>query len=322
MFRSTATDQDLHAAFRESVMAGLTAPKKKISSRWLYDDAGSELFSEITRLPEYYLTRTEIQILRDNQEGIANFCSDGETTIVEYGAGFGEKTELLLEAVRNPVAYLPIDISESSLEKVSSSVQASYSCLTIIPIAADFLGEVPLKKHLSASQNVISFFPGSTIGNLSYRELGLFFRNLEQTSKKGGKAIIGIDLRGEISAHKKAYDDSQGITAAFNLNLLRRINRELGGTFPIDRFQHSVHWNEDESAVEMHLRSTETQSVTVAGATISFSKGETIHTESSRKYSLEKFRDLARVYNWEIDEAWRDSESKFAVLGLMPRKFI
>lgn len=301
----------LNADFLADVLAGLGSPNKSIPSRWLYDDAGSELFSEITRLNEYYLTRTEIGILRTHRHAIAAFCGDA-ATIVEYGAGFGEKTEILLESLRSPDSYVTIDISESALDNVGERVSKRFPDLEVIPIAADFLAEVVTGQHLPSSENVVSFFPGSTIGNLSPGELSSFFRNLPGD----GKAIIGFDLHQDASRHIAAYDDVEGVTAEFNLNLLRRINRELEGTFPVERFEHAIRWDPRYAAIEMHLRSLDTRTVTVAGKSISFSRGETIHTETSRKYNLDGFQNAIQAFGWMIEHTWLDAARSFAVVGL------
>ena len=306
---------DQHADFLADVLAGLGSPIKTIPSRWLYDDTGSELFSEITKLTEYYLTRTEIDLLRTHQREIAAFCGDSPT-IVEYGAGFGEKTEILLAALRTPESYVTIDISKHALENVRERVLKRFPNLDVIPIAADFLQEVLTELHLPSSRNVVSFFPGSTIGNLSPQELSSFFRNLPISEAGTGKAIIGVDLQQNISKHLAAYDDAEGVTAEFNLNLLQRINSELDGTFPIDRFEHVIRWAPRNAAIEMHLRSRDTTTVKVAGKSIPFTRGETIHTETSRKYTLDGFERAIRPFGWKVEHTWSDTGESFAVFGI------
>ncbi len=314
MLEIARTFGDSSSAFSASVVAGLSRPQKTISSCWLYDARGSELFEEITRLQEYYLTRAETEILRRDARKIADFCGAG-ALLIEYGAGAGLKTEILLGALARPRLYAPIDIAGKVLEQTAKRISRRFPRLPILPIIGDFNHDFELPAGLPPGPRT-AFFPGSTIGNLSGREATAFLNRIRRHARDGGTAIIGIDLIKDVQTLLDAYDDREGTTAAFNLNLLARINRELGGVFPIDRFVHEARWNGAESAVEMHLVSLDARIVTVAGKQFAFRAGELIHTETSRKYGLAGFAALARMGGWRLAESWRDQEDRFAVVGL------
>ncbi|MFD1332956.1 L-histidine N(alpha)-methyltransferase [Methylopila musalis] len=302
-------------AFRADVRDGLAAPAKRLPSRWLYDDRGSELFEEITRLPEYYPTRTETRILEARAEEIAAFCGP-RATVVEYGAGAGVKTALVLAALDNPAVYVPIDIAGDFLELAAARLSERFPWLEIRPVTADFTAELDLPDDLPRLNARIGFFPGSTIGNLSEGEARTFLRRMRGHLGSQGKAIIGVDLRKDLGRLLPAYDDAAGVTAAFNLNLLTRINRELEGGFDLARFAHEARWNDVEGAVEMHAVSLADQTVAIGGDLVAFARGETIHTESSRKYSPEAFDALAAAEGWAVTRLWTDEDRLFAVMGL------
>lgn len=304
-----------HEALRADVVHGLAKDSKAIPSRWLYDDRGSLLFEEITRLPEYYPTRTETDILRTYGSEIAEFCGDGPT-LLEYGAGAAIKTELLMAALRNPRFYVPIDIAGNFLEETAARMRSLFPELATRPVVADFTTDVLLPPWLPVA-NRVAFFPGSTIGNLNEAEAGAFLRRVRAHVGAAGKAVIGIDLRKPVETLIAAYDDTRGITAQFNKNLLVRLNRELGGTFVVDKFQHRVIWNEAESAIEMHLESLADQSVQVAGRDFRFAAGERLHTETSRKYDIGTFAAQCARNGWRVDRLWLDEQSRFAVVGLI-----
>jgi dimethylhistidine N-methyltransferase len=303
-------------AFRADVLAGLARARKTLPSRWLYDDRGSELFEEITRLDEYYPTRTETAILRRYRREIAGFCGR-DAMVFEYGAGAGTKTEILLGALDAPRLYVPVDIAGDFLDLTVGRIGRRFPALGTRPVVADFTTDFALPEDLPAAQRRTAFFPGSTIGNLSKTETASFLRRMHRHVGPGGTAVIGADLKKDIGTLIAAYDDRDGVTAAFNLNLLTRINRELGGNFPLDRFAHEARWNEAESAIEMHLVSRDARVVTVAGHSFRFAAGETIHTESSRKYDIDGLAALAEQCGWALRQVWTDPGRLFAVVGLV-----
>ena len=300
--------------FREDVIAGLSKQRKSLPSRWLYDERGSELFEQITQLEEYYPTRVETGILRANAAEMAGFISKG-ATLIEYGAGAGIKTEILIDALQNPRLYVPVDISGDFLDQAVISLRHRFPNIGIWPIVADFTGDfeipggIPLKGRSA-------FFPGSTIGNLDYGETVSFLRRMHRHVGAKGTAVIGADLTKDVRVLRAAYNDRQGVTAEFNANLLARINRELDGDFRLERFAHEARWNSAISAVEMHLVSTEAQTATVDGQRFDFDAGETIHTETSRKYDVRTFSALVELAGWYIDEMWTDPRQSFGVFGL------
>jgi dimethylhistidine N-methyltransferase len=309
------------AAFLDEVLTGLALPQKTISSRWLYDDAGSELFEEITDLTEYYPTRTETGILRDSIGEIAQFCGP-DAVVIEYGAGASIKSELLLAGLDRPRLFVPIDIAGDFLALSAERLNERFPELDVWPVTADFTNNFDLPDGLPCDCHRVGFFPGSTIGNLAPAEAVRFLarvkRHVSGTSAPyaNGRAIIGIDLVKPLDVLIPAYDDAQGVTAAFNLNLLKRINRELDGTFDLDGFVHEARWNAEQSAIEMHIRSRRAQNANVSDRNFSFAAGETIHTESSRKYTLDMFRDIANEAGWDLAGVWTDKGNLFAVTGL------
>jgi len=301
-------------AFRSDVWAGLAQPQKTLPSRWLYDDDGCALFEAITQLEEYYPTRTETAILKEHAPQIAAFCGR-DAVLLEYGAGAGVKTEIVLGALDAPRLYVPVDIAADFLEQTATRMRRRFPQLQVHPIATDFTSDFEIPAHVPAKSRV-AFFPGSTIGNLDVAETLAFLRRVHHHVGHGGRAIIGADLKKDIPTLIAAYDDRQGVTAAFNLNLLARINRELSGGFALDQFAHEARWNDSESAIEMHLVSLKEQVATVAGRSFIFRPGETIHTESSRKYSVESFSDLAAKSGWRGRAIWTDPQQRFALFGL------
>jgi L-histidine N-alpha-methyltransferase len=301
-------------AFRADVIAGLSQAQKKLPSRWLYDDRGCKLFEEITRLDEYYPTRTEAAILRDNAQEIANFCGE-KAIILEYGAGAGIKTEVLIGALDRPRLYVPIDIAGDFLDKTVARIQKRFPSLETLPVVADFTNDFAIPRSVPKARRN-AFFPGSTIGNLDNQETTAFLRRVRRHVGWRGAAVIGVDLKKDVETLLVAYDDREGVTAAFNLNLLTRINRELGGDFSLGQFSHQARWNEAESAVEMHLVSLREQVVTIDGQAFAFRVGETIHTESSRKYDVRAFMNIVRDGHWRVSAIWSDSDRRFAVFGL------
>jgi dimethylhistidine N-methyltransferase len=314
MFQIEERDTRQIDRFRSDVLAGLGESQKTLPSRWLYDDKGCELFEAITKLEEYYLTRTETAILNLHARQIAEFCGR-EAVLLEYGAGAGIKTEVLLNALDSPRLYVPIDLAEDFLQQTVARMRQSFPLLEVRPVVADFGGDFAIPSSVPKERRT-AFFPGSTIGNLDSSEISLFLRRMRNHVGRQGNAIIGVDLKKDIPTLLAAYDDRLGVTAAFNLNLLARINRELGANFALEQFAHEARWNETESAIEMHLVSVTQQRVTIDGRSFRFEADETIHTESSRKYDLEAFADLVRLEGWRAGQIWVDVGKSFAVFAL------
>ena len=300
--------------FRQDVLAGLSMHRKSLPCRWLYDERGSELFEQITQLKEYYPTRVETGILRSNAAEIAAFVGKG-ATLIEYGAGAGIKTEILISALEAPRLYVPVDISGDFLDQAVISLRHRFPTIGIWPIVADFTGdfEIPAGIPLKGRS---AFFPGSTIGNLDRAETVSFLRRVHRHVGAKGTVVIGADLTKDIRILLAAYNDRQGVTAAFNLNLLARINRELDADFRLERFAHEARWNSSNSAVEMHLVSLEAQTVTVDGQRFDFEAGESIHTETSRKYTVSTLSAIVESAGWYIEEMWTDPRQSFGVFGL------
>jgi len=306
----TASQKD---RFLKDVLEGLASPQKTLPCQYFYDEAGSNLFEQITELPEYYPTRTEISILNTQAEAIAAALGPN-ALLVEYGAGASTKTRILLDALQDPAGYVPIDVSEDFLLQTAEALKAEYPDLTVRPIAADFMVELGLPDDIEGTP--IGFFPGSTIGNLSDPEIGQFLRAARRLLGPDSKFVIGVDLRKSPDILIPAYDDAQGVTAAFNLNLLKRINRDLDANFDLEAFEHQAIWNDEASRIEMHLRSSKAQIVQIGETEIEFDADETIHTENSRKFDLTKFVTLIRETGWALRKDWRDDRDFFAVLLL------
>jgi dimethylhistidine N-methyltransferase len=301
-------------AFRADAIAGLSRAQKTLPSRWLYDDRGCQLFEAITRLAEYYPTRTETAILRAHASEIAGFVGR-DAILLEYGAGAGIKTEILIEALEAPRLYVPIDIAGDFLEQTAARMRDRFPDVETLPIVADFTSDFDVPRYIPEGARA-AFFPGSTIGNLDEAQTSAFLRRIRRHAGTQGCAIIGIDLRKDLGTLLPAYDDGEGVTAQFNLNLLARINRELGGDFALDQFAHEARWNEAESAVEMHLVSRVAQVAALDGRSIAFRAGETIHTESSRKYDVHGFAEIAEANGWRAGPVWTDQDRRLAVVGL------
>jgi dimethylhistidine N-methyltransferase len=306
-----ATDLAAPAAFREDVLAGLSAPIRAIPARWLYDRRGSELFEEITRLPEYYLTRTERSLLQRHCGEVAAIAGEGNA-VVEFGSGSSAKTPILLEAIR-PSAYVPIDICGEFLRESARSLTRSFPSLPIHPVQADFMTSMPLPEAIAAEPK-LGFFPGSTIGNMVPRTAVNLLRAMKEALGIGSYLLIGIDRLKDVGMLLRAYDDPAGVTAAFNLNLLARINSELDGSIPLDGFRHKAVWNDPMSRIEMHLEVLRDLSFTVAGLGFAIPAGETIHTENSHKYGPRDARLLLRAAGWSPVKEWTDPKGLFALI--------
>ncbi len=294
--------------FATAVIAGLSGARKTIPARYFYDVRGSQLFDEITRLPEYYPTRTETALLRDHADDLGRLCG-GKRPVVEFGAGSATKTPLLLDATGAEI-YVPIDISGEYLEAAMADLAAARPGLRIKAVAADFTRPIelpPLEGPLTG------FFPGSTIGNNNPAAAVDLLRSFRETLGNGASLVIGIDTRKNARLLETAYDDSSGVTAAFNLNLLHRINRELDGNIPVDLFEHRAVWDDGRGRIEMQLAAMRDLEFRVAGSHFSMQSGETIHTENSYKYTLEEARLLARASGWEPAAFWTDADGLFGL---------
>lgn len=299
-------------AFYKDVVEGLSGAQKTLPCRWLYDQRGSELFEEITELPEYYPTRTEVSIFKTHLPAMANAVGKN-AHVVEFGAGAGTKTRLLLDALHTPTSYVAIDISADFLKSSMAALADNYAEIDVIPIVGNFMDPAALGSTKLPSGNRLAFFPGSTIGNLLDEEIVEFLNAVRAMLGDDGQFLIGFDLVKSEDILVPAYDDAAGVTAAFNLNLLTRINRELDGTFDIGAFAHEARWNDADGRIEMHLVSQAEQTVGVNGDRFTFRKGETIHTENSRKFRLEGFESLAQKAGWRFKETWTDERGYFAV---------
>lgn len=303
---STATQ------FGCEVLAGLQGDPKSVPSTWLYDQRGSELFEDITRLPEYYLTRAEIEILERHAADIGDLIGP-EAAVIEFGSGSSRKTPLLLEALDRPALYAPLDIADDFMMASVRTIGRRFPDLPIAPLIADFSTDFKaLLEGLEGRRNA-GFFPGSTIGNFHPREAVRFLRRAANGLGAGSVMIVGVDLQKDTDVLLAAYNDSRGVTAAFNKNLLRRMNRELGANFDIDAFTHEAIYNAKTHRVEMHLVSREKQKVQIFGQTLAFRLGETIHTENSYKYSIGSFQSLAHLSGWSPLRVWLDERKLFSL---------
>lgn len=307
-----------HAAQRrdfrliEEILRGLARTPKHLSPAYLYDEHGSCLFDEICDLPEYYLTRTETAILEQHAAEIAGLIGE-QALLVELGSGASTKTRLLLDALPQPAAYVPVDISRSHLLQASQRLRTAYPRLEVLPVCADFTQPFALPHTRHPPRRVVVFFPGSTIGNFDPPEAIALLTLMRRIAGTGGGLVIGFDLRKDPAVLERAYNDSAGVTAAFNLNVLARLNRELGASFDLTGFRHEALWNEAASRIEMHLVSERQQSALIAGVPIAFARGERLVTEHCHKYTPESFRTLARAAGWSVTQAWGDGKRYFQV---------
>lgn len=306
--------------FRSDVLAGLAARPKRLAPKYFYDKKGSELFDRITGLAEYYPTRTEIGILESNANQIAQLAGESPL-LVEYGSGSSQKIRILLQALSgHDVRYVAIDISREHLLESTTALAEELPQVAVYAVCADYSKPYPLPEAaLEGAGRRVAFFPGSTIGNFSPAESLRFLRNTAETLGSGGALLIGADLHKEPKILEAAYDDDQGVTAQFNLNLLNRINRELDSDFDLSQFRHQAIYDDETRRIEMHLVSEQRQTVRVGEATFGFESGESIHTENSHKFTIEGFRDLARAAGFEPGTVWTDSDELFSLHWLEVR---
>jgi len=301
--------------FAREVLSGLSNRPRSIPCRFLYDARGSELFEQITALEEYYPTRAEIGLLDRHAGDIAELAGE-DAAIVEFGSGSSRKTEILITALRKPAAYVAIDISPAALEDAASRLRRRFPALSIIPVTGDFNGPLRLPESIGKKRR-LGFFPGSTIGNFEHGEAVAFLQHAGELLGEDAALLLGVDLKKDQSILIPAYDDSEGVTAAFNLNLLERINRELNGSFNTAKFAHEAIYNEDAGRVEIYLTSQEDHDVSVLGRRFRFARGERIHTENSHKYSTAEITEMAHQSGWNLARAWVDDPGLFCVAYLV-----
>lgn len=302
------------ASFAQDVVTGLSAQPKWMAAKHFYDAEGSRLFERIMGLPEYYPTRSEMSVLREHAAAIADLIPEG-AALVEFGSGSNAKIRLLLEAASKISAYVPVDISAEYLEEQAEELRRDFPNLDILPVAADFTRRFDLPAKVRARPRA-GFFPGSTIGNFEPLAAVSFLRNAARILGRGAVMIVGVDLVKDKATLNAAYNDAEGVTAAFNLNLLTRINRELGADFDVDQFKHRAFYEPKRQRIEMHLVSRKRQRVAMDGKIFEFKRGETIHTENSYKYTPEGFAALARQAGWLERSLWTDSCGNFSVRAL------
>ena len=305
---------DLHpdaGHFLDDVMAGLSRPQKTLLPKYFYDARGCALFEAICGLPEYYLTRAEIALMRGQVGDMVQHLGPG-CVLIEYGSGSGRKTRILIDAIE-PVAYIPIDIAREQLGATAAAIARDFPRLRVIAVCADYSRPLALPELDGLDARRIIYFPGSTIGNFTPAEAAAFLAGAREQAGAGGGLLIGVDLKKDTARLDAAYNDARGVTAAFNLNLLARINRELGADFDLSAFRHRAFFNEAAGRIEMHLESVKAQAVTIGGRAIRFQEGETIHTENSYKYSVREFQELARAAGLAPVECWMDAEQLFSV---------
>jgi dimethylhistidine N-methyltransferase len=300
--------------FLADVLRGLAASPKRLPPKYFYDDTGSRLFEEICRTPEYYPTRSETALLGEVAGEIAAHIPP-RAVLVEFGSGASEKTRLLLDAAPQLAAYLPVDISADALAPAAARIQAAYPQLQVQPVFGDFTRPLALPANVAAACKV-GFFPGSTIGNFDPGEARGFLQTSKRLLGAGALFVVGVDLVKDPAVLIAAYNDAEGVTAAFNLNLLTRMNRELGADFDLDRFSHGAVWNTAASRIEMHLVSMGPQLVRIAGQVFRFADGESIHTENSYKYEAGAFIGLAEASGWRTRAHWISPPPQFAVFLL------
>jgi len=308
---TSASDQrEGRGAFRDAVVSGLARPHKTLPTAYLYDARGSRLFEEITALPSYYQTRTEIVLLQKHA-GAWTASLPPDTVLVEFGSGSSRKTEILLANSPNITTYAPIDVSAEALTEATTRLAQTFPELEIVPIIGDFQ-DVTLPSNLSGRPHA-GFFPGSTIGNLKPDEARGLLETFARILGQSASLLIGVDLQKSESRLIAAYDDPEGVTAAFNLNILAHINRELGANFDLEGFTHKASYNRDENRIEMHLVAQRSQTVDVQGDSFTIAAGETIHTENSYKYTIDGFSNLARNAGWQVSATFVDDDALFSI---------
>jgi L-histidine Nalpha-methyltransferase len=306
-------------ALTADVLEGLKKEPKELSPVWFYDELGSFLFDSICELPEYYITRTELQIMHGHAGEMANVIGP-EAVLIEFGSGTSLKTRLLLDRLENPVAYVPVDISREHLFTAAGSLAKDYPNLHIVPVCADFTQPFELPNFIRTASRRVVYFPGSTIGNFERVQARELLVHMHELVGRNGAVLIGTDLRKDPQILERAYDDAAGVTAEFNINALRHLNRELGANFDLEAFDHRAVWVEDASRIEMHLVSKRDQVVQIGREKIRFARGEYLRTECCHKYTLDSFSDLAATAGLAVKRVWTDPNQMFSVQVLEPAR--
>jgi dimethylhistidine N-methyltransferase len=301
-----------HKDLKADVMNGLRQPRKWISSMYFYDERGSKLFDEICKLPEYYPTRTELSIM-EQYAGEMSALLGREVSLIEFGSGSSLKIRILLDHLESPTAYVPVEISREHLLNSARELERDYPDIQILPVCADFTAPFDLPHPEPVPKRNVVYLPGSTIGKFEPPDALDQLRQMRRVAKDNGALLIGVDLKKDPAILERAYNDAAGVTAAFNTNVLERLNRELGADFDLARFHHRAIWNAQESRIEMHLVSDRAQQVHIGGETFSFAAGEYIHTESSYKYLPEEFARMAAQAGFGLERVWTDDDGLFSV---------
>ena len=294
------------------LIEGLSRPEKMISPKYFYDERGSKLFEEITTLPEYYPTETELGIMRDNIEEMADLIGP-QASLIEFGSGSSLKTRILLEHLHEQAVYVPVDISEDHLHETAEQIRADFPELEVLPVVADFTHPFALPNPTVMPLRNVVYFPGSTIGNFTHADAHELLQVMYQEAGENGALLIGVDLQKDPAIIERAYNDSAGVTAEFNLNMLRHINREFGSDFNLDAFSHSAEYNRSEGRIELRLISGEWQQVSLGDQEFVIEEDEAILTEYSHKYTLEGFARMAARAGFTVEKVWTDEEQLFSV---------
>lgn len=305
-------------ALTSGVLEAMRKHPRQLSSMWFYDELGSFLFDSICELPEYYLTRTELQIMRTHAAEMAHHIGP-DAALIELGSGTSTKTRQLLDHLEAPAAYVPVDIARDHLLEAASAIARDYSMLRVIPVCADFLQPFDLPAHVMSARKRVVYFPGSTLGNFENAQAHDLLVRMRQIIGAGGAVLIGIDLKKDPRILERAYNDRAGVTAEFNVNALRHMNRELGTDFDLDAFEHLAVWVEEQSRIEMHLVSKREQVVHVGDESVRIARGEHLCTEYCHKYTLESFANLAAGAGLAVTRVWMDPMKQFSVQLLEPR---
>jgi len=292
------------------VISGLSQEQKRLAPKYFYDANGSALFDSICELDEYYPTRTEMKVLEDRAKEITDLIYGYH--LIEFGSGSSAKIRILLNTASQLASYVPVDISRDHLLAAANTIANDYPNLHVIPICTDFTQRFELPDYVSQGKKAI-FFPGSTIGNFGRLEAGQFLSMLAEILGNDGSLFVGVDLRKDPNILNAAYNDAKGVTAAFNLNLLVRINRELNANFDLSAFEHKAHYNASKGRIEMHLLSKTEQTVIVGGREFHFNRHETIHTENSHKYDIDEFHKMGRQAGFTPEKTWTDSNKLFSI---------
>jgi len=316
---STAPAKSAQDTLTHDVLDGLKKEPKELSPVWFYDELGSFLFDNICELPEYYITRTELQIMHGHAAEMAQHIGP-DAAVVEFGSGTSLKTRLLLDRLEQPLAYVPVDISREHLFTAAGALAKDYPNLHIVPVCADFTQSFELPQFIRAAERRIVYFPGSTLGNFDRTQARALLARMRDLVGKNGAVLIGIDLRKDPQVLERAYDDAAGVTAEFNINALRHVNRELGADFDLDAFDHLAVWVENESRIEMHLVSKKAQTVHLGGEKVRIERGEHLRTEYCHKYTLESFSELAATAGLAVKRVWMDPNKLFSVQLLEPAR--